>query len=81
MYLQEVRSSLPQMAPFPQLTNAMDNSLVEEDDVREPDVLRGNVEHVHAAVLAGVPPQLVVDPLLQVCKKNKQSFQNPEAKQ
>ena len=42
------------------------NSLVEEDDVREPDVLRGNVEHVHAAVLAGVPPQLVVDPLLQI---------------
>ena len=42
------------------------NSLVEEDDVREPDVLRGHVEHVHAAVLAGVPPQLVVDPLLQI---------------
>ena len=43
----------------------MDNSLVEEDDVREPDVLGGHVEHVHAAVLVGVPAQLVVDPLLQ----------------
>ena len=41
------------------------NSLVEEDDVREPDVLGGHVEHVHAAVLVGVPAQLVVDPLLQ----------------
>ena len=39
--------------------------LVVQDDVWQPDDLRGHVDLLHAAVLAGVPPQLVVVPLLE----------------
>ena len=39
-------------------------SLVVEDDVGEPDVGGGHVEAVDPAVLLGVPPQLVVKPVL-----------------
>ena len=38
--------------------------LVVQHDVRPPDVIGGNVEHVHAAVLIRVPPHLVVVPEL-----------------
>ena len=39
-------------------------SLVVEHDVGEPDVGGGHVEAVDPAVLLGVPPQLVVKPVL-----------------
>ena len=39
--------------------------LVVQDDVRQPDDLGGDVDLPHAAVLAGVPPQLVVVPFLR----------------
>ena len=38
--------------------------LVVEDDVGEPDDLAGHVDLLHPAVLGGLPPQLVVVPLL-----------------
>ena len=38
--------------------------LVVEDNVRPPDVIGGNVEHVDAAVLLRVPLKLVVVPVL-----------------
>ena len=39
-------------------------SLVVQHDVRQPDVLRGHVQGLDAAVLGRVPRQLVVVPLL-----------------
>jgi hypothetical protein len=41
------------------------NLLVVEDDVRQPDVLRGHVEFGDAAVLGRIPPEFVILPLLQ----------------
>ena len=41
------------------------HSLVVEDDIRQPDDLRGHVDLAHPAILLGVPAQLVVVPLLQ----------------
>ena len=40
------------------------DSLVVEHDVWEPDVGGGHVEAVHAPVLLGVPPELVIKPVL-----------------
>ena len=40
------------------------DSLVVEHDVREPDVGGGHVKAVHAPVLLGVPPELVIKPVL-----------------
>ena len=39
-------------------------SLVVKDNVRSPDVIRWNMQHVDPAVLLGVPLQLVVTPEL-----------------
>jgi hypothetical protein len=44
---------------------AIDLSLVEKYDVRQPDVLGGHVEHVHAPVVLGIPAQFVVEPFLK----------------
>ena len=42
------------------------DSLVIKDDVRQPDVWGGNVEHVPPAILLRLPHQLVVIPGLCV---------------
>ena len=40
------------------------HSLVVQHNVRQPDVVGGHVEVLDAAVIGGVPLELVVDPLL-----------------
>jgi hypothetical protein len=39
--------------------------LVIEHDVRQPDVLRRNVQHLHATILLWVPPEFVINPFLK----------------
>ena len=46
------------------ITESLTVSLIIKDNVREPDVLTGNMEVFHASVSLGVPGQLVVGPLL-----------------
>lgn len=41
------------------------NLLVVEDNIRQPDVLGRDVELGDSAVLARVPPELVIHPLLK----------------
>ena len=46
------------------MTESLTVSLIIKDNVREPDVLTGNMKVLHASVSLGVPGQLVVGPLL-----------------
>ena len=45
------------------------HSLVVEDDIRQPDDLRGDVDLSDPAVLLRIPAQLVVVPLLSAAAK------------
>lgn len=40
--------------------------LLIEDDVREPDIFRGNSDRSDSSVFLWIPSQLVIDPLLLI---------------
>lgn len=54
--------------------------LIIEHDIWAPDVVRGHVEHLNAAVLAWLPGQLVVVPTLQRGNQTRESCAAPESR-